>query len=279
MNRNYKYLLMVIDGFSKFGWVVPLKTKTGMEVAQAFSTLWKAQKPPQKLWVDKGKEFYNKHMETLMAKHHVEIYSTENEGKSVVVERWNRTMKGIMYRYFTANNTKKYLDILPAMINKYNNTVHRSIKCTPTAAREPANHQRVFTALYGTDSDQKKAIAASPPPKFQIGDRVRIHRKKDTFEPGFTPNWTEELFIIDNVKSTQPVTYTLNDTKGERIAGSFYEQELQKSAQEIYRIERVVGKRRRKDGVQEVRVKWAGYTKAFNSWIPIAEVQQQQQQQ
>ena len=94
--------------------------------------------------------------------------------------------------------------------------------------------------------------------------------KKETFEKGFTSNWTEELFTISNVKKTQPVTYELIDTKGEKIKGSFYEQELQKTKQEIYRIEKVLRKRKR-NGVQEVFVKWKGYNNNFNSWIPLTD--------
>ena len=189
-NKGYKYILMVIDIFSKYGWAIPLKTKACIEVTKAFSNLWSNQYPPERLWVDKGKEFYNKLMKYLLDKHHVQVYSTENEEKSSVVERWNRTIKRIMWKYFTANNTNVYINVLPDIVHKYNNTYHRSIKCTPTAAREPSNHQRVYEALFGEqDTVQHSA-------KFKIGDRVRIVKKKDTFEKGFTPNCTEELLIL-----------------------------------------------------------------------------------
>ena len=277
-NKGYKYILMIIDVFSKYGWAVPLRTKTGAEVTRAFAELWKHhQKPPQKLWTDKGKEFYNKPMKDLLKKHHVHIYSTENEEKSSVVERWNRTIKRIMWKYFTANNTNKYIKVLPDIVHKYNNTYHRSIKCSPTTAREPSSYQHVFDSLFGGGGGGgDKRSTASKPPKFKVGDRVRIVKKKNTFEKGFTPNWTEELFTISTVKRTQPVTYTLADTKRESIQGTFYEQELQKTKQEIYRIEKVVKKRRRNDDdrTQEVYVKWKGYSNDFNSWIPIEDLQQ-----
>ena len=273
-NKGYKYILMVIDLFSRYGWAVPLKTKTASAVTKAFSDLWKDQKPPQRLWTDKGKEFYNSSMKNLMDSHNVQIYSTENEEKSSVVERWNRTIKRIMWKYFTANNTNVYIDVLADIIHKYNNTYHRSIKCTPTAARQPSNHQRVYNVLYGdeykTASEKAAAVKHS---KFKIGDRVRIVKKKGTFEKGFTPNWTEEIFTITTIKPTLPVTYTIADTKGETIQGSFYAEELQKTKQEIYRIERVLKKRKRNGGVQEVYVKWKGYDSSFNSWIPLTDLQ------
>ena len=267
-NKGYKYILMIIDVFSKYGWAIPLKTKTGIDVMKAFSKLWSSTKPPERLWVDKGKEFYNKQMKDLMNEHHVQIYSTENEEKSSVVERWNRTIKRIMWKYFTANNTNIYIDVLADIINKYNNTYHRSIKCTPIAARKASNHQHVYEALFGEDYNNVTVKHI----KFKIGDRVRIIRKKGTFEKGFTPNWTEEVFTVDNVKSTQPVTYSLADAKGEKIQGTFYEQELQKTSQEIYRIEKVLRKRKR-GRIQEVYVKWKGYNNSFNSWIPLTDLQ------
>jgi len=265
-NKGYKYILMIIDVFSKYGWAIPLKTKTGLEITRVFQNLWRTQPPPQKLWTDKGKEFYNRPMKELLQKHKVQLYSTENEEKSSVVERWNRTIKRTMWKYFTANNTMNYIDILPEIIEKYNNTYHRSIKCTPTVAREPSSYQDVFKALYGK-------VQPTITPKYKVGDRVRIVKKKKTFEKGFTPSWTEELFTVSNVKPTKPVTYSIEDTKGEEIQGTFYEPELQKTKQEIYRIEKVLKKRTRSNGVKEVYVKWKGYNNDFNSWIPLTDLQ------
>ena len=128
---------MVIDVFSKYGWAIPLKSKTASEVTEAFKRLRTKQKS-EKLWVDKGKEFYNRPMQDLLRKYNIEMYSTENEEKASVVERWNRTIKSIMWKYFTANSTNVYVNVLPDIINKYNHTYHRSIKCTPTTARQPS---------------------------------------------------------------------------------------------------------------------------------------------
>ena len=264
-NKGYKYILMIIDVFSKYGWGIPLKTKTGLEVSKAFKDLWKKYPTPQRLWTDKGKEFYNKHMRELLKEKNVELYSTENEEKSSVVERWNQTIKHIMWKYFTANNTETYIDVLPNIIEKYNTTYHHSIKCTPSVAREPSSYQHVFDALYGSKKLKSKS-------KFNVGDRVRITKKKKQFEKGFTPNWTEELFTINKVNSTTPVTYTIEDTKGKEIQGTFYEPELQRTKQEIYRIQKVL-KKRTKNGSKEVYVKWRGYSDDFNSWIPISDLQ------
>ncbi|XP_065679046.1 uncharacterized protein LOC136093745 [Hydra vulgaris] len=190
---------MVIDVFSKYGWIVLLKNKTGFEVANAFNKTFKVRKC-DKLWVHKGLDFYNKHVKALG----VQLYSTENEEKSCVVERWNRTMK-----------------------EKISNPINE--------------------------------VAESPKPKFLIGDKLRITKKKGAFEKGYAPKWTEEVFIISQVQYTDPPTYKITDYNGEEIQGTFYEQELQKTNQEIFRTGKVIRKRGNKS-----LVKWYGYPNTFN---------------
>ena len=121
-NKCYKYLLTVIDIFSKYGWIVPLKSKTGKEVVLAFGNC--SSVGGSRLWTDKDTEFYNYQLKAVLAANNVMLYSTENEEKSSIVERWNRTMKNIMWKYFTANNTQQYIDVLPSMVEKYNNKYH-----------------------------------------------------------------------------------------------------------------------------------------------------------
>ena len=146
-NKGYKYLLMVLDIFSKYGWIVPLKTKTGLEVSKAFQIIFEENKPKM-LWVDKGKEYYNKNVLDLLAKNDIKIYSTENEEKSSVCERWNRTIKTKMYKQFTIQNNTVYIDILPKILSSYNNSKHRSIGMTPLQARQPKNYGKVYFNLY-----------------------------------------------------------------------------------------------------------------------------------
>ena len=141
-NRGVKYLLAVIDVFSKYGWLIPLKDTTGKSVASALKTIFKERKP-EKMWVDKGKEFYNKDVKDLF-----ELYSTENEEKSSVVERWIRTVKEKMWKYFTANSTNVYMNGLPDLVREYNNTRHSSIKMTLVQAGKKENELRVWRNLY-----------------------------------------------------------------------------------------------------------------------------------
>ena len=162
-NKGYKFLLTVIDVYSKYGWIVPLKTKTGKEVASALTKLFKIA-VPSRLRTDKRTEFYNQHVRRVLEANNVTLYSTENEEKSSVAERRNRTMKRIMWKYFPANNTNNNISELQNMVDKNNTTYHPSIKFTPSEARDPSNYEHAFRALYG------KIRPAPPPAKFHVGE-------------------------------------------------------------------------------------------------------------
>ena len=216
-NKGIKYLLTVIDVFSKFFWIVPLKRKTGKEVAHAFSRILKERRPC-KARVDRGKEFYNKDVHKLL-----ELYSTENEEKSCAIQRFNRTIKEKIFKYFSANNTRKYIDILDLLVDQYNNTIHSSIKMTPIEASHEVNENKIWRNLF------PEFCRTFLTPKFSIGDNVRITKKKKTFDKGYTQRWTEEVFTISKIQLTIPVTYKITDYNGEVIEGSFYEEELQKN--------------------------------------------------
>ena len=112
-------------------------------------------------------------------------------------------MKDITWKYFTTNKTQKYIDVLRSMVEQYNNTYHRSIKLKPTDERKPANYKHINNALYAEVNARKATL-----PRFNVGEKLRIVRKKGTFEKGFTPNWTE-VFTITAVKTTKPPTYTI----------------------------------------------------------------------
>ena len=233
-NLGVKYLLAAIDVFSKYGWLIPLKDKTGKSVASALKHIFEERKP-EKMWVDKGKEFYNKDVKDL-----IELYSTENEEKASVVERWIRTMKEKMCKYFSAKSTNVYINVLPDLVKEYNNTRHSSIKMMRVKAIIKENELTVWRNLYPEHLEIHDIK-----PKFSVGDKVRISKKKKTFEKGDTTRWTEEIFTIVEVKHTLPITYKIADLNGEEIKGTFYEPELQKTCQELLRIEKVIKEEKR----------------------------------
>ena len=204
---------------------------------------------PNKIWVDQGSEFYNKSFTDFFKMNNIEMYSTFNERKSVVAERFIRTLKNKIYKYMTAISNNVYYDAFDDIVNKYNNTVHRTIKMKLIDVTND-----LFTE-YNEESNKKD-------PKFKICDHVRISKYKNIFAKGYTSNWSEEVFIVSKINNTVPWTYVISDMNGEDIAGSFYEKELQSTNQQKYRIENIIKRKGNK-----LYVKWKEYNDSFNSWI------------
>ena len=184
------------------------------------------------------------------------MYSTHNEGKSVVAERFIRTIKSKICKYMTSISKNVYINKLDDTVNEYNNTYHTTIKMKPIDVKD--------NTYINTDKE-----IDNKDPKFKVGDRVRISKYKTIFTKGYMPNWSEQVFVIKKVKSTVPWTYVINDLNGEEIIGSFYERELQKTNQEEFRIEKVIKRKGKK-----IYVKWKGYNNSFNSWIDKANLVQ-----
>ena len=159
--KGMKYLLCAVDLFEKYACVVPLKDKKGVGIVNAFQKIISEGKKPNKIWVDQGSEFYNNHFKKFLKINNIEMYSTYNEGKSVVAERFIRTLKNKIFKHMTAISKNVYFDVLDNIVNKYNNTVHRSIKMKPIDVTSDSY------AEYNEDSNEKD-------PKFKVGDHVRI---------------------------------------------------------------------------------------------------------
>ena len=151
--------------------------------------------------------------------------------KSCLIERFNRTIKEKMFKYFSANNRRIYVVVLDLLVDQYNNAIHSSTKMTPKVASRKENENKVWRNLYPEFGGKTLT------PKFSIGHRVRITKKKKTFDKGYTQRWTEEVFTISKIQSTIPVTYKIIDYNRGETQGSFYEQELQKTKQDIFKIE------------------------------------------
>lgn len=258
-NNGYKYLLTIIDVLSKYAWVVPLKTKTGAALVNAFTKVFR-ERQPLALQTDKGAEFINRNFQTFLKKRRVHFFTTENEDvKASIVERFNRTLKSRMWRYFTRQNGSPpcYVRILPDLVRSYNASYHRSIKMAPNQV-DRLNAEKVWHNLYSTTK------GTSTPPAFQPGNRVRISKARRTFKKGYLPNWSEELFtIVRRQPRTLPYVYVLRDDAGDLIKGTFYEQELQKVDDKvIFLIEQILQRRGKR-----VLVRWRGYPPSFDSWV------------
>jgi transposase InsO family protein len=225
-NDGFKYMINVIDTFSKYAFSEPLKTKSGLEVAKAFATIIKKaknvnHKPPKLLHVDKGLEFRNKDFKKVLQEHNIGMYHTENEEKSAIVERLNGTLNRRMKIQFELHKSFRWIDILQTLIKSYNNTTHRTIGMKPVDVSAEFEHDLLMRYA--------KTYPKNTKPKLKVGDKVRITVKKDIFSNKYRRNWTTEIFEIYEVQNTAPVTYKIRDLTGEEIIGSFYELELQKT--------------------------------------------------
>ena len=230
-NNKFRFLLCAIDIFSKYAWVVPLKDKRGVSIVNAFEKILRqSNRKPNKIWVDKGSKFYSYHFKKWLKDNNIEMYSTHNEGKPVVAKRFIRTLKNKTYKYMTSISKNVYTDRLDDIVDEYNNTYHRTIKMKPTDVND------------NTDNNIDKEVNDNDS-KFKVGDYVRISKYKNTFAKGYTPNWSEEVFVIKEIKNTVPWTCVVNDLNGEEITGTFCEKELQKTDQQEFRIEKAIRKK------------------------------------
>ena len=244
-NAGIKYLICVIDLFSKYSWVIPLKNKKGDSVLEGFKN---KNKKANKIWVDHGSEFYNNKFKNFLKENGIEMYSTNNHGKSVVAERFIKILKNRIYKHMTIIGKNVYY-VLDDIIKDYNNSIHSSINMKPKDVNDNSFIKNV------EEINEKD-------PEFKMGYHVKISKYKNIFSKGYLPNWSEEIFVINKIQNTVPWKYLINYLNDKEIKGSFYEKELQKTDQKEFRIERVIKKKGHK-----LHVKWKGYDNSFNSWI------------
>ena len=268
-NDNYKFLLTVIDLFTKKAYVRALKNKSGAEVTRVFANILEESGIPYKIQTDEGTEYLNSNFAKLMKKHKIIHFTTGSNLKAQTVERFNRTFKTHMYRYFTAKNTQRYIDVLEDLVQSYNNRYHSSIKMKPNEVTSE-NSRKVFENLYGS-----LPLKKTPPRyKFREGDIVRISKYRGVFDKMYRFSYTHEYFFVTECIPRVPVVYKLRDLNGEIIKGTFYEHELQRvkiTKNTVFQIDKILDKKR-DGGVDLVLVKWRGWDTRFNSWIPARQV-------
>lgn len=271
-NDGFRYMLTVIDCFSKFAWVVPVKTKDGPSVRKAFDQVFEMAKPrkPSKIQTDKGKEFLNKDVQDLFSKFGIKHFVTENETKAAMVERFNRTLKTRIWAYFTAANTRKYIEVLPKIVHSYNHSHHRTIGVRPVDVKK-TNELKIWKKMYG----KTVGMIRSKGSNIKDGSDVRIAKHKHIFEKGYLPNWTGELFKVAGTKPTKRKrVYKLKDYAGEEIKGTFYPEEILQVTSDpnrVWPIEKVVKTRKTKLGTEHL-VKWLHWPEKFNSWVKDREL-------
>jgi len=262
MNNGYKYLLCVMDIYSRYAFVFPIKDKFGSTIVQCFKKIKEYNKIKEygnNLWIDEGGEFLNSEFRKFCKENEINLYHTYGESKAVYIERFNRTLKTKINNYFIEENTSKYIDVLDDIVKEYNNSIHRTIKAKP---------KNVY--LSGQLVNAKiNLVAGREEIRYRVGDHVRISKVKRVFEKGYEAKWTKEVFKIVEINGEyDPVMFTIEDLQGEKIKGKFYAKELQKTELKDYSMIEDKIKSRVRDGKKEYLVKYDGYSDKFNEWLP-----------
>ena len=215
-NDGYRYICVIIDCFSRYVWVKPLKNKTGKATVKALALLLMNERP-KLIQSDQGTEFFNRDVKRMLEAFGPKLYHTYTDKKAAIVERVQRTLRGRLGRLFTKRGNFKWIDKIDDIVTAYNNTHHSSIKMKPADVDE----EHIANIFFNSLPNLKKTI------KFSNGDRVRILIKKNQFAKEFEKSWSEEIFKIKRIQNTNPITYLIEDLDGEDIIGGFYTEELQ----------------------------------------------------
>lgn len=264
-NKNYRFILTVIDVFRRFAYARPLHSKEGVNIVEAFKSIAKSGAIlPKKLQTDKGSEFRNKHFREWCEKNKIKLFHSEDDAmKSSIVERFNRTLENNLFRQMSFKKSMVWVDLLDDAVDAYNNSPHSSLGGRTPASIDYANMSEVFHTLY-------------PPPKhlvgeksrdivFKIGDHVRLIKTKRLFDRGYNVQWTNEVFTIRKVEFTTDGSirlYKVEDLTGEPILGYFYHYELQPAAKPEFKIEKIISE----EG-DKAYVKWVDRPHSANSYV------------
>jgi hypothetical protein len=263
--------LLAIDLASRYVWVEPIKTKSGKEVSSAMRNILETAHPrkPLKIQGDDGTEFFNKDFKKLMKEYDIDLFSTRSDLKAAIAERVIRTIKEKIYRALD-NDPKlgnNWISILAPVVRSYNHTFHESIQTSPA----DVTHSTVGDAIQALYNKYWKKDRGWTPPKYKIGDYVRISILRYPFTKGYKGKWREELFQIYQIKYTLPRNmYKIQTWSGNtKLEGTFYEEELQKvnyTKDMEFQIEKVLKERVRR-GKKEFLVRWIGYGEEDDTWV------------
>ena len=270
INKGYKYILTCIDVFSRFARAVPIKSKSSIEMETAIKIMFN-DGHPDNLQTDLGKEFYNSKVKNIINHLKINHYSVFSQYKAAYVERFNRTLRDALKKYFVQTGKKTWFHVLPKIIDSYNHTSHKGLNGARPVDVSSDNSMKLWLL-----KQKPKAIMK---PKYKVGDHVRISKiSTSPFIKNFNNNWSDEVFQISKINIKQnPVMYVIKDHEENIIAGKFYEQELQVIEQPtVFRIEKIL-KSKGTGKYKQIYVKWHGYEKP--TWISASQLVNNEQRE
>ena len=269
-NDDVKFLLVIIDIFTKFVWVYPLKNKTARSVLVALQKwLRDVRVKPRKFMSDRGNEFVNASVQNLFRNNNIEFVEAYGTLKACIAERVNKTLQILIYKYLTEKETTRYINVLQKIVQTYNNRGHRTLEgMTPAEADRPrsqAQVQAIYHDRYAKLAEKRRG------PKFRVGTIVRLKtmpKKIGSSGRAYAEQFHGEYFRIARINRTMPVPlyYLRSMDDGEMVKGGLYAEQLQRQRGNVYKIERVLRRRTRR-GVRELLVKWKYFGPRYNEWI------------
>ena len=265
-NDGYQYLLVCIDAFTRFVQVHALKTKSSKETLNAIKTMIDPSNPPESILCDKGTEFANREFKAFCNGSNIKLFHNETSLHAAHVERFNRTIQNIIYKYLETNRSQRYVHNLQELVRSYNTRKHRMIGMSPQEAEKDENHVKVRFQLskYYSKFQKRK-------PQLAVGTLVRVALSKNKFSRGYNMQYKDEIFRIKDVSTRFPLPlYILEDYNGtETIRGKFYEFELTPVTKEFFNIEKILSSKK-VGNKKKFLVKWEGYDTP--SWVDSRDI-------
>lgn len=272
-NDNVRYLLNVIDTFTRYAFVRPLKDKKATTVLDQFkSILLEAKKNPYMIVMDRGTEFNNAIFRAYCAEKNIKLVTPKANIHAAFIERFNRTLQIIIYKYMTEKETNRFIDMLQPLVTSYNKRKHRMINMSPLEAENTPENQLNINLLQAKREEKIKKIQ----PKYTIGTYVRIAKQKGKFSRSYQEQTAQEIFKIYKVDVSKKIPlYHIETYNGdEQILGGFYSFELTPVSTDIFRVEKVL-RRRTFRGIRQLYVKWKGFDSKYNSWINENDIEEE----
>ena len=275
-NKNYAYILVMVDDFSRVAHAFPLRSKKPDEIISALRKVFGKHSTPNKIRSDNGGEFVGKKMQAFLKSNNVHFMSTKNyDTKASFAEILIKYIKRKLVKYMYSRQSYKWYDVLPKIIDAYNHSYHSSIKMRPADVNEQ-NESSLWKRLYLPPDGQERVKARLKPFKYALGDMVRVSHLRTKFSREYDQKWSDQLYIISKRfrRDGLPV-YKLIDFDGqEEVDGTFYQEEIQKvriDPDTVYKIEKVI-KKETLNGKKMAYVKWLGWDSKYNSYVPLADL-------
>lgn len=271
-NKGIKYLLTLIDVFTRLSFVEPLKTKSGIEVCNALERIFRVYRP-NNLETDAGKEFLNRHVQSLLQSLFVNYFVSHNEAiKCSIIERYQRTLMQKIEKLMCSKGNQEYIKDLNSVVEGINRSHHRTLGMSPIEAAN-SDKQTIFRKLYGCDNERELLKhQARKKFRFTLGDHVRVPLVRQAFRKGYMQTFSDELYkVVQQKKTGERPTYVLENYDGERVRGSYYEPEMVLvSNSDLYRVH--ILRTRMKKGKKEYLVRYVNFPDQ-KEWIPASRLE------